>query len=226
VVSTKAQITPRNIFGKDYSLGAVQQSLIPLNQWHPYPQNPPNGRLKCLIRYYKKLLKTEKKLSIINLSLFQQRFHSIMFALATVIVMEIFFGKRNNLFQLLLAESIEDKGRFMEAILNGIWSICEESYWGVPAHIGHTGLPDVTNPVVDLFSAETASVLAIADYWVGKKLDKINPLIRKRIYHETNVRIFNPMLNNPERFGWMSKTKPVNNWNPWIMSNWIMSNLL
>jgi hypothetical protein len=138
----------------------------------------------------------------------------------------ISYGKRNNLFQLLLAESIEDKGRFMEAILNGIWSICEESYWGVPAHIGHTGLPDVTNPVVDLFSAETASVLAIADYWVGKKLDKINPLIRKRIYHETNVRIFNPMLNNPERFGWMSKTKPVNNWNPWIMSNWIMSNLL
>lgn len=227
VVSSKAQITPRNIFGKGYSLEAVQQSLVPLNQWHPYPQNSSEWKAQVPDSVLQKIIKDGEKA-------LNYKFEPISATISLDYVRSgdrnrhgnISFGKRNSLFQLLLAESIEDKGRFMEAILNGIWSICEESYWGVPAHIGHTGLPDVTNPVVDLFSAETASVLAIADYWVGKKLDKINPLIRKRIYHETNVRIFNPMLNNPERFGWMSKTKPVNNWNPWIMSNWIMSNLL
>jgi hypothetical protein len=127
---------------------------------------------------------------------------------------------------LVLAESIEDKGRFTEAILNGVWSICEESFWGVPAHISGTGLPDVENPVVELFSAETAAVLGLTDYFTGEKLDKINPLIRKRIYFETNKRIFQPLLTQSDKYGWMSKTKPVNNWNPWIMSNWILSNLL
>jgi len=66
----------------------------------------------------------------------------------------------------------------------------------------------------------------MADYFVGDKLDKINKLIRKRIYFETNRRIFVPMTTNSDRYGWMSKTRPVNNWNPWIMSNWLMSTLL
>jgi hypothetical protein len=84
----------------------------------------------------------------------------------------------------------------------------------------------VENPVVELFSAETAAVLGLSDYFTGEKLDKINPLIRKRIYYETNKRIFQPLLTQSDKYNWMSKTKPVNNWNPWIMSNWILSNLL
>lgn len=114
----------------------------------------------------------------------------------------------------------------MEAILNGVWSICEESFWGVPAHIGNTGLPDVDHPVVELFGAETAAVLALTDYLVGKQLDSVNPLFRKRIYSETNRRIFNPMITESAQYGWQSKTRPVNNWNPWIHSNWMMATLL
>jgi hypothetical protein len=142
VVSTKAQITPRNIFGKDYSLGAVQQSLIPLNQWHPYPQNPTEWKAQVPDSVLQKVIKDGEKA-------LNYKFEPISATISLDYVRSgdrnrhgnISYGKRNNLFQLLLAESIEDKGRFMEAILNGIWSICEESYWGVPAHIGHTGLP-------------------------------------------------------------------------------------
>ena len=114
----------------------------------------------------------------------------------------------------------------MESILNGVWSICEESFWGVPAHISGTGLPDVEHPDVELFSAETAALMGLADYFVGDKLDKINPLVRKRMYYETNKRIFEPLLENPDRYSWMSKTRPVNNWNPWIMSNWMSATLM
>jgi hypothetical protein len=138
----------------------------------------------------------------------------------------ISFAKRAVLLKFILAESIENKGRFMEPIVNGLWSICEESFWGVPAHISNTGLPDVDHPVVELFSAETAALMGLTDYFLGEKLDKINPLLRKRIYSETNKRIFEPMLTKSGGYGWMSKTNPVNNWNPWIMSNWIMSTLL
>lgn len=222
-----AQITLRNIFEKQYSLEYVKKNLTPLTEWNPYPKTAnewktavPDSILKILVKEGEKALtyKFEPISASTSLDFVRsgdRERHS-----------KISLGKRNALIQLILAESVEDKGRFTEAILNGIWSICEESYWGVPAHIGGTGLPNVENPIVDLFSAETASVLGMADYFMGEKLDKINKLIRKRIYYETDKRIFTPLQKNSDKYGWMSKTKPVNNWNPWIMSNWILSNLL
>jgi hypothetical protein len=78
---------------------------------------------------------------------------------------------------------------------------------------------------VDLFAAETAALVALTDYFVGTKLDKVNRLLRQRIAHETNHRIFVPMLTKANGYGWMSQTQPVNNWNPWIVSNWIASTL-
>lgn len=223
----QAQITPRNILATKYTLENVQKALIDKNKWNPYPKTPPEWRAAVADSVLNNLVKEGEK--VLNF-----KFESISGTTSLDFVRSgdrerhgnISYKKRNVLLQLLLAESIEDKGRFTDAILNGVWSICEESYWGVPAHIGGTGLPDIENPVVDLFSAETASVLALADYFVGEKLDKINKLIRKRIYFETNKRIFIPIQKNQDKYSWMSKTKPVNNWNPWIMSNWILSTLL
>jgi hypothetical protein len=122
------------------------------------------------------------------------------------------------------------KGRFLDQIVNGIWAVCEESFWGVPAHIGAQkagrGLPDVTEPVVDLFAAETGAMLAWIYYLLKPELDKINPLIAKRIEVETDRRIITPYFER-EDWGWMGYTyrkrtgymRPVNNWNPWINSN-------
>jgi hypothetical protein len=220
-----AQVTQRNIFAKKYSLDKVKKSLIPLKDYHPYPKTPeewqaavPDSVLKDIVKNGEKLLdfKFEPISATTSLDYVRSGDRERHGKLS--------FGKRNALTDLILAESVEDKGRFVEAIMNGVWSICEESYWGVPAHI--RGLPDVENPVVDLFSAETAAVLGLADYFVGEKLDNINKLLRKRIYHETNKRIFEPMLTKSDNYGWMSKTKSVNNWNPWIMSNWISATLL
>lgn len=220
-----AQVTQRNIFAKKYSLDDVKKSLIPLKEYHPYPKTPeewqaavPDSVLKDLVKNGEKLLdfKFEAISATISLDYVRSGDRERHGKLS--------YGKRNALTDLILAESVENKGRFVEAIMNGVWSICEESYWGVPAHI--RGLPDVENPVVDLFSAETASVLGMADYFVGDKLDKISKLLRKRIYYETNKRIFEPMLTKSDNYGWMSKTKAVNNWNPWIMSNWISATLL
>jgi hypothetical protein len=222
-----AQITPRHILEKTYSFEKVKEVLIPFKAYHPYPKTTdewkkvvPNETLEKVIKEGERALKSDFEAISGSTSLdFVRSGDRLAHS-------KISFGKRNQLTTLILAESIEGKGRFMEAIFNGIWSICEESYWGVPAHISGTGLPDVENPVVDLFAAETAAVLAMADYMVGDKLDDINKLIRKRIYFETNKRIFIPMNTKSDRYGWMSKTKQVNNWNPWIMSNWLMSSLL
>lgn len=222
-----AQVFSRNILATRYTPQSLKAVLVPQNQWKPYPKTPAEWQAIVPDSVMKKIIKDGE-------DALKYKFEAISATTSLDFVRsgdrerhsKISFGKRNALTELVLAESMENKGRFVEAILNGVWSICEESYWGVPAHIRGTGLPDVENPVVDLFSAETASVMAMTDYLVGDKLDAINKLIRKRIYHETNQRLFVPMLKNGDKYGWMSKTRPVNNWNPWIMSNWMMSALL
>jgi hypothetical protein len=132
---------------------------------------------------------------------------------------------------LVLAESVEGRGRFSDAILDGIWSICEETFWGLPAHTGMQkagkGLPDASDPVVDLFAAETASVLAWADYFAGAALQKISPLVHQRIYAEVDRRIFTPIVSAKyEYMGYGNFQAKVNNWAPWIMSNYITAALL
>ena len=70
----------------------------------------------------------------------------------------MYFAKRYALNALVIGECIEHKGRFTDAILNGIYSICEESAWQLPAHNSYRRdsinlpLPDVTDPVIDLFA--------------------------------------------------------------------------
>ena len=122
------------------------------------------------------------------------------------------------------------KGRFLDDITNGIWCICEESFWGVPAHIGvqkaGSGLPDTAEPIVDLFAAETSELLAWTVYLLGAQLDAVSPLIVPRIAREMQYRILTPLLER-EDFGWMGYSGArVNNWNPWIVSNWLTSTLL
>jgi hypothetical protein len=134
---------------------------------------------------------------------------------------------RAALIALALAECAEGKGRFVDEIANGVWLICEETYWGLPAHVGvqkaGVGLPDVAEPTVDLFAAETAAALAYIDYLLGDALDGVSPLIRQRVAYEIEHQILTP-LREREDFRWMgfdpAEGRP-NNWNPWINSNWL-----
>ena len=222
-----SQIYNRNILGNKYTLEQVKSVLEPIQTYKPYPKSKADWKEKVSEEDLMKLIDAGEGALLYN-----------FLPISGTISMDfqrsgdrlrhsgISFEKRNQLLKLVVAESIEDQGRFTEAIFNGVWSICEESYWGVPAHIRGSVLPDIDNPVVDLFAAETAGVLAMTYYFVGDKLDKINPLIRKRIYSETNKRIFVPMLTKSNQYKYMSKTEPVNNWNPWIMSNWMLSTLI
>jgi len=223
----EGQITLRNIMGQKFSLESLSQALITHQEYHPYPRNPQQWNAAVPDSIILSILKAAELL-------LNYKFESISASVSLDFVRSgdrdrhalISYGKRNALMTLLLAESMEGKGKYTETILNGIWSICEESYWGVPAHIAGTGLPDIENPIVDLFTAETAAVLSLADYFIGEQLDKINKLIRQRIYFETNRRLFEPLTMHTDRYSWLSKTNPVNNWNPWIMSNWIIVVLL
>ncbi len=75
------------------------------------------------------------------------------------------FSKRYALNALIVGECVEHTGRFLDDILNGIYSLCEESAWQLPAHNSYIrdtpsfNLPDVTDPVIDLFAAGSGDLL-------------------------------------------------------------------
>ncbi len=131
------------------------------------------------------------------------------------------FDQRSRLEFAVIAELIEDKGRFIDEIINGIWKICEESWWGVPAH-SKTILPDVSEtPFIDLFDSETAQMLSWVYYLMEERLDKESPIISKRLAGEIKKRILDPALDN--NYWWKTGK---NNWTTWISSNWLASVLL
>jgi hypothetical protein len=146
----------------------------------------------------------------------------------------VFFERRVILQNLVLAECVEGKGRFLDAAGNALWSICEESTWCLPAHIGAqkagVGLPDITEPIVDLFAGESAVTVAWTLYLLGPGLDRVSPQVRRRAEFELQRRILGPVLDR-DNFGWMALnvTHPdrrPNNWTPWIAASVLTTTLL
>jgi len=229
-LSTTAQ---QNLLSAKYSTQQLQELLIPQATWTPFPRitdragwaRVNEATMQGFIKQGNVYLTYQWPSIPATTSLLIERTGN------RSTYERISFEKRGVLGTLIMAEVFENKGRFIDPIINGIWSICEESWWGASAHLprdkDHSGLMDVSQPFVELFSAETATYLAWADYFLGEKLDAVSPQIRKRIYYEINNRIFQPLMNKPH--GWMAASangRPPNNWNPWICSNWLNAALL
>jgi hypothetical protein len=210
----------RDLLSGKTSAAQLKEILIPQDKYHPFPtinerkewENIPAEIKKSYIKKGEKQL--GKQWEILPASVFldykrngnRTRYEDIC------------FGRRQRLMSFVLAEIFENKGRFLDEIANGIWLVCEETYWGIPAHVGAqtrgTDLPDVTDPTIDLFAAETGAMLAYVDYLMGDKLKEISPLLPERINYEENRRIITPYFNREA--WWKTGT---NNWNPWVNSN-------
>ena len=157
---------------------------------------------------------------------------------------EIYFGRRQCLFVLTIAECIAGKGEYLDDIISGIWHISEETTWVIPAHLNRIP-PPVSNfyhdPVtaekiaypeprrlhdpeddiyIDLFAAETGSLLSWVYYFLGGIFAEKVPEVTRRMEEEVIRRILIPFLEE-NNFSWtgLSHDDPVNNWNPWINSN-------
>ena len=225
ISSAYAQLQ-RNILTHSTNRQILNEALIQAPDWHPYPTISDREKWNVVpesvrIGYIKKAEQyLGKDWEILPATFFldfvrndnRTRYENM------------FFGRRQRLTCLVMAEVFENKGRFLDDIANGVWAICEESFWGVPAHIGAqkkgSGLPDITEPIIDLFAAETGELLAWTYYLTGDKLNQISPLIKERIELEEDRRIITPYLGRND-FWWMgfNGERAVNNWNPWINSN-------
>jgi len=224
---------PRNLLTGELSEQTLSAALLPAAQWHPYPtirdradwEAVPQEIRAAFIQAARQHVGTtwERIPATVTLQFIRNGNRSNYDAINT--------RQREKLATLVLAEVFENEGRFLDDIANGIWAISEQTFWGSTAHLGMqhagNGLPDVTEPVVDLFAAETAALLAWTDYLLGDRLDAVSPLVRKRIRAEVDRRIFTPALARDD-FWWMGfgERKNLNNWTPWIDSNWLAAVLL
>jgi hypothetical protein len=239
----------RHILKQGYTAEFFQQNILEPTAWVPYPAINKSNEWKSILsaQKYTAIIKTAE--SLIGYSWPTPRASVFLDFVENgnrTNFETISFSRRNALSNLVIGELIENKGRFMDDIVDGIWSICEETFWGVPAHLTYqnrgVGLADVTNPVVDLFAAETGSMLAWVSNLLGDKLDKVSPLIKERIYIEIDRRIFKVIESNP-KYRWMGfnrkntdttlsyrmqsfQQRRPNNWNPWISSNLLTCTLL
>lgn len=143
----------------------------------------------------------------------------------------LYFVRRHMLNSFVTAECVEGEGRFLDRIIDGIFTICEESGWQLPAHNSYLRnapseiLPDASRPVLDLFACETGAQLACIYYLLKSRLDQISPHICQRISQELDRRILRPYLT--EHFWWMGDgDEPMCNWTPWCTQNVLLTAFL
>jgi hypothetical protein len=121
--------------------------------------------------------------------------------------------RRERLSLLTLAECLEAQGRFLDAIIDEVWAICEQSSWIIPAHARDYPhqLADPIIPIIDLFSAVTAFTLAETDYLLG---DALHPAVRVRIRHEVARRSTEAFLARDD-YPWLGNHgEHIHNWLP------------
>lgn len=144
----------------------------------------------------------------------------------------IYFDRRWRILNLLVAECIEKSGRYILKLMDLVWAVLEETSWIIPAHYHHMltcaaedrpNLPDRFDKdeiYIDLFAAETASLIALVYYFLKDEIRKADgEILLKRIEYEIDKRVLQPYLKY-ENMPWMGLMNiKANNWSPWINSN-------
>jgi hypothetical protein len=225
-------MTPDSFLSRLYPDSQLEALLLPRVAWQPYPPIPwdaqpgplPTPLRQALIRQGETARSAEWPQLPATLYLRYGRDGDRAAFEAP------YFRRRGLLADRVLAECAQGQGRFLDAIADAAWSICEESSWCLPAHIAvqqaGVGLPDTAEPIVDLFAAETGSVLAWTHFLLAERLAGVSPLVPERIAGEIQARILTPALERDD-FWWMGfGEREVNNWNPWINANWLAAALL
>ena len=140
-----------------------------------------------------------------------------------------YFLRRRKLIASMLHCCLTGTTEALDDVIDGVWCICEESSWVISAHNVNPvpgapkpqerPLPEMDDGYIDLFAAQTSMILAFVSRMLAAALDDAAPVIRRRISHEIQRRIFAPFMTRDD-FWWMGfLRKDLCNWTPWIVSN-------
>lgn len=137
---------------------------------------------------------------------------------------------------LALAELAEGKGRFIDAVADGLWFSCQMFSWAYSAHLPNQSssrsLPDPAEQIIDIGSAGYAASISLVCSLLGERLDAIDPSITAAARHAVKDRILGPYMDSSlhEAHWWLAEDwspgQIINNWNPWCNSNVLLCYLL
>jgi hypothetical protein len=218
----RAQISSPNRLSSRFPPEILKDIILTVDEWHPFPkyeerrawENLPDILKDDFIHIGESALK--KKWPHLPASLYLDYIRN---------------GNRSRyeheestrkliLLDLVMAELVEGRGRFLDSIIDAVWSVCEQSTWTLPAHV-KTGLPDVEKPVVALRSGETGAMLSWIYYLFKQRFNTISPRINQRIIFEIERRIISPCFERDDFWWFGFEGDHINNWNPWCNSNWL-----
>lgn len=137
---------------------------------------------------------------------------------------------------LTLAELAEGKGRFMDAVADGLWFSCQMFSWAYSAHLPRQStsrsLPDPGEQIIDLGSAGYAASVSMVCALLGEGLDAIDPSITAAARLAVKEKVLDPYMDSSlyQAHWWLAEDwRPgqiINNWNPWCNSNVLLCYLL
>ena len=142
---------------------------------------------------------------------------------------KIYFARRERITDLALLMAMDGGADHVDELVDGIWLLCEESSWCIPAHWHLAALP--RRPVqslppeeeqVDLFAAETASLVALVAALCGEALVEWDAGLQERLRREVFRRCLEPVLTSEAWFWWDGH----HNWSPWIAANLLTAGAL
>lgn len=129
----------------------------------------------------------------------------------------VLFARRQRHCLLVLAECLENRGRFLPEIERTLRAFCAEKTWVLPAH--DRSLANFQDRIVeiDLASSATGFELALTLNWLG---DKLSPEVRNLVMANLERRVFQPfegaVRNRQPELWWLTTT---NNWNAVCLAN-------
>lgn len=137
-----------------------------------------------------------------------------------------YFARRQRLGLLVLAITFyPGREDLFPPLLDHLWAILGEPYWGIPAHADYLGNDPFPAPTtshkVELFSAATGNLLALTMQLLGSRLHGFSPVLTDFIHAEIRRRLLDDFAQTPEdpaqwRYWWFSGR---NNWTPWCAAN-------
>lgn len=137
-----------------------------------------------------------------------------------------YFARRHRLGLLVLACTFcPGRDDLLPPLLDHLWAILGEPYWGIPAHADYIGNDPFPAPTTvhktELFSAATGNLLALTMQLLGNRLNAFSPQLTDFIQAEVRRRLLDDFAQTPEdpaqwRYWWFSGR---NNWSPWCAAN-------
>ena len=200
---------PRRLLERQAQAIALPQVLASADAFRPYPTvadraawaGVPEERRRAFVAEAEKQLATEW--AVLPATRFldyvrdgnRGRYESLL------------FSRRGKLADLVLGELVEGKGRFPDAIADGVWLICEETYWGVPGPRGRAearrrACPTSTSPPSTSSPPRRARCSPGRTTCWASGSTPSHPLVRERLRLEVDRRILTPCLERDD-FWWM-----------------------